>query len=170
MTIDIRLATENDIPALDDFARRMGQTHEAGYFARCLREQEEGRRDFYLAHDAAGGALAGYVQLNHAPLYAPFRRMGLPEVQDLNVLPDFRRRGIGAALVLHCEARAREAGKTAVAISVGLDASYGAAQRLYVRMGYVPDGAGIAYDDAPVRAGEMRAVDGNLTLKMTKDL
>lgn len=170
MTITIRLAADQDIPALDAFARGMGQTHEAGYFARCLGEQEEGRRHFYLAVDSEKGAIAGYVQLNAQPLYPPFRRLGLPEIQDLNVLPDYRRRGIGEQLVDHCEAQARAAGKTAVAISVGLYASYGAAQRLYVRKGYVPDGAGIAYDDAPVRAGEMRPIDDNLTLKLTKDL
>jgi GNAT superfamily N-acetyltransferase len=170
MTITIRPAAENDIPALDAFARGMGQTHEAGYFARCLGEQDEGRRQFFLALDADSGAIAGYVQLNAQPLYAPFRRLGLPEIQDLNVLPDYRRRGIGEKLVDHCEAEARASGKTAVAISVGLYASYGAAQRLYVRKGYVPDGAGIAYDDEPVRLGEMRPIDDNLTLKLTKDL
>lgn len=168
MTIEIRLATENDIPALDAFARGMGQTHEAGYFARCLGEQAEGRRRFFLALE--DGAIAGYVQLNAQPLYAPFRRLGLPEIQDLNVLPDYRRRGIGAQLVDHCEADARAQGKAEVAISVGLYASYGAAQRLYVRKGYVPDGGGIAYDDEPVRAGEMRPIDDNLTLKLTKKL
>jgi len=168
MTIDIRLATENDIPALDAFARGMGQTHEAGYFARCLGEQAEGRRQFFLAVE--GETIAGYVQLNGQPLYAPFRRLGLPEIQDLNVLPDYRRRGIGERLVDHCEAAARAAGKTAVAISVGLYASYGAAQRLYIRKGYVPDGAGIAYDDEPVRAGDLRPIDDNLTLKLTKVL
>lgn len=169
MTIQIRLAADEDIPALDIFATGMAQTHEPGYFARCLTEQAEGRRQFFLAVDAAG-AIAGYVQLNALPLYAPFRRLGLPEIQDLNVLPAYRRQGIGELLVDHCEQTARAAGKDTIAISVGLYASYGAAQRLYVRKGYVPDGAGIAYDDAPVRLGEMRPVDDNLTLKLTKDL
>ncbi|MBW7910509.1 MAG: GNAT family N-acetyltransferase [Alphaproteobacteria bacterium] len=166
----IRRAVQGDIPALDAFARGMGQSHEAGYFARCLEEQAAARRQIFLAIDAASGVLAGYVQLNDYPLYAAFRRFGLPEVQDLNVLPDFRGRGIGARLVTCCEDVARAAGKTEMGISVGLHASFGAAQRLYVRAGYMPDGAGIAYDDIPVRAGEMRAIDDNLTLKMTKSL
>lgn len=168
--IVIRKAADADVPALDTLARGMGQAHEAGYFTRCLQEQAEGRRQIFLALDDATGMLAGYVQLNDYPLYAPFRRFGMPEIQDLNVLPDYRQRGIGARLVAYCEEVARAAGKAEIAISVGLHASFGAAQRLYVRAGYVPDGAGIAYDDVSVRAGEMRPIDDNLTLKMTKSL
>lgn len=168
--IVIRKAAIDDLPALEGIARGMGQVHETGYFARCLQEQAEGRRQIFLALEGAAGAAAGYVQLNDYPLYAPFRRFGMPEIQDLNVLPDYRQRGIGAQLVAYCEEVARAAGKADIAISVGLHASFGAAQRLYVRAGYVPDGAGIAYDDVPVRAGEMRPIDDNLTLKMTKSL
>ena len=79
-----------------------------------------------------------------------------------------RRQGIGALLVERCEMVARQSGKTDIGISVGLYASYGPAQRLYVQRGYVPDGAGITADDVPVRGGEMRPVDDNLTLKLVK--
>ncbi len=170
MTINIRQASAADIPALEVFAKAMHQTHEGGYFARCLFEQAEGRRQFFIATDSETAAFAGYVQLNSQPLYAAFRRFGIPEIQDLNVHPDFRRRGIGAQLVDYCEALARAEGIAEMGISVGLHPSFGAAQRLYVRKGYVPDGAGVAYDDETVRAGEMRAIDDNLTLKLTKSL
>ena len=53
---------------------------------------------------------------------------------------------------------------------MGLHSSYGAAQRLYIRMGYVPDGAGVFYDNEPVGFGKMRPLDDNYTLKMTKAL
>lgn len=170
MTINIRQAAEADLPALEGFAKAMHQTHEAGYFARCLFEQAEGRRRFFVALDAETGVMAGYVQLNAQPLYAAFRRFGIPEIQDLNVHPDYRRRGIGAQLVDYCEDLARGEGKTEMGISVGLHTSYGSAQRLYVRKGYLPDGAGIAYDDETVRVGDMRMIDDNLTLKLTKSL
>jgi GNAT superfamily N-acetyltransferase len=155
-TFPIREATVVDIPLLDGIAGRKEQ----GYFERCFAEK---RRIF-----AAGEA--GYVQLNMRPNYEAFRRQNIPEVQDLIVLPEFRNRGIGRSLVAHCEAVVKAAGGGALGISVGLDHGFGAAQRLYVKMGYVPDGAGIAYDDMPVRRGEMRAVDDNLTLKMVKIL
>lgn len=170
MTIDIRPAAETDLAALDVFVRAMHQTHESGYFVRCLQEQAEGRRRFFLAVDAASAAIAGYVQLNARPLYAGFRRFDIPEIQDLNVHPDYRRRGIGARLVTYCEDLARSEGKTDMGISVGLHTSFGSAQRLYVRMGYLPDGAGVAYDDEIVRMGDMRVIDDNLTLKLTKNL
>jgi uncharacterized protein YijF (DUF1287 family) len=77
-----------------------------------------------------------------------------------------------------CEALVREAGKTEIGISVGLNQGYGPAQRLYVKKGYIPDGTGVCCDDVPVRAGEMRttilrhplSLDNLLTLKMVKNL
>ncbi|MDF3022876.1 MAG: acetyltransferase, family [Alphaproteobacteria bacterium] len=162
--LKLREATENDIPALDGIAAAMRATHEAGYFARSLREG----RTVLLAEQA--GAAVGYVQVNWKPNYVPFRRLNIPEIQDLNVVPAARQQGIGDAMVAACENLAREKGHEDMGISVGLYAGYGAAQRLYVRRGYVPDGAGISYDDMPVTAGEMRAVDDLLTLKLVKSL
>ena len=104
------------------------------------------------------------------PRYTPFRRLKIPEIQDLNVAPTHRRRGVGAALVTYCENQARAKGSDTMGIAVGLHKSYGPAQRLYVRMGYVPDGAGVFYDNVPVEYGSMRPMDDAFTLKVTKDL
>ncbi|HEU0299590.1 MAG TPA: hypothetical protein VFR37_09055 [Longimicrobium sp.] len=49
-------------------------------------------------------------------------------------------------------------------------ADCGAAQRLYVRRGYVPDGRGIHYDGRPVPGGEHVADDDDLVLYLVKDL
>ncbi len=166
MTINIRDALQTDLPLLQNMAIEMGAHHEADYFERCLREQTAGSRRIFLA--LVVDMPVGYVQLNWYPLYQPFRRLDIPEVQDLNVIPAQRRKGIGALLVERCEMVARQSGKTDIGISVGLYASYGPAQRLYVQRGYVPDGAGITADDVPVRGGEMRPVDDNLTLKLLK--
>ena len=165
-TVHIRIATPEDMPALESIAAEMKAQHEPRYFARCLEEQAAQRRTVLIAFQ--GDTALGYVQLNDTPTYTPFRRLSIPEVQDLNVVPNARRQGIGAALVEHCENMVRDRGGQDIAISVGLYARYGAAQRLYARRGYLPDGAGIAYDDVPVAAGEMRAVDDLLTLKMIK--
>ena len=67
-------------------------------------------------------------------------------------------------LVDACEALAQKHKKTEIGIGVGLSASYGAAQRLYIKKGYLPDGAGVCYDDVPVSAGDLRPLDGLLTL------
>lgn len=168
MKITIRKAGEQDLQALYRIAADMKAMHEERYFERCLAEQQEGRRVIFIALDQ--DQPLGYVQLVWSPLYPPFRRLNIPEIQDLNVIPAARRQGLGEQLVETCEAQARSAGRTEMGISVGLHARFGAAQRLYVRKGYVPDGAGVLYDEAPVAVGEMRAVDDLLTLKLVKPL
>lgn len=164
----IRKATDKDLADLDRIAQAMGDVHETGYFARCLAEQALGNRTVFLVEE--DGALVGYAQLVWKPNYQPFRRLGIPEIQDMNITPEFRKRGFGGLLIDHCEKAARTAGKTDIGISVGLYPRYGAAQRLYVKKGYVPDGAGIAYDEVTVTAGEMKPVDDFLTLKLVKEL
>ena len=168
MSLHIRAALLNDLPVLAALADAMGAHHEKDYFARCLQEQTAGRRQIFIA--LYEDAPVGYVQLNWRPVYTMFRRLDVPEIQDLNIIPAARRQGFGAQLVEYCEMRARQNGKTHMGISVGLYAAYGAAQRLYVQRGYVPDGAGIAADDEPVKGGEMRPIDDNLTLKLIKAL
>jgi len=166
--MNIRQATENDIAKLYDVAAKMPAHHARGYFERCLDEQRQGNRGIYVSED--GDGLMGYIQLIWSPVYAPFRRLDVPEIQDLNVIPAARGQGIGNALVVYCEELARQAGKTDIGLGVGLHAGFGAAQRLYVRRGYMPDGAGITYDEQGVRAGEMRPIDDLLCLKMIKSL
>ena len=165
----IRNVINSDIAALQSIATAMRAVHEVQYFERCLAEQSAGHRVLLLAEE--DGALPlGYVQLIWSPVYPLFRRMNIPEIQDLNVIPDARQQGIGSALVDACEALVLEKGYGDIGISVGLHSGFGAAQRLYIRKGYLPDGAGIAYDEITVTAGEMRSVDDLLMLKMTKTL
>lgn len=132
-----------------------------------LAEQERGERHVWVAH--AGDQLAGYVTLSWQPTYPPFRAERIPEIQDLNVLPAFRRRGIGSALldVAETEAGSRT---TSVGIAVGLGPDYGPAQRLYVQRGYVPDGRGVACDYRTVEHGGQVVVDDDLVLCFTKAL
>jgi GNAT superfamily N-acetyltransferase len=167
-TVSIRRADIADLESLQVMAGLMNAGKEPGYFGTCLGEQAEGRRDLFII--AAGGTDAGYVMLNWRPQYALYRRLNMPEIQDLNVVPAMRRRGLAAALIRHCEETARARGCAQVGISVGLYADYGAAQRLYVRLGYVPDGFGVTYDRETVRPGEIRPVDDNLCLMLVRDL
>lgn len=162
--LQIKTAKDDDLQSLVGIAPENG----ADYFVRCLQEQAAGHRLILLAW--LGQSLTGYVFLNRQPRYQPFRRLGIPEIQDLFVIPGCRRQGIGAALVAACEQRARQEGAEQMGIAVGLHAGFGAAQRLYVRMGYVPDGGGVTYDREAVRSGDMRPVDDDLTLMLIKDL
>ncbi|MEM6645344.1 MAG: N-acetyltransferase [Bacteroidota bacterium] len=132
-----------------------------------LAEQTSGQRPAFVAE--IQGVFAGYVTLNWRPTYAPFQEHGIPEIQDLNVLPAFRRRGIGAALIHAAERTAAER-SAVIGIGVGLYPDYGSAQRLYVRLGYIPDGRGVAYDHRTVAPGEHVRVDDSLVLYFTKPL
>jgi GNAT superfamily N-acetyltransferase len=51
-----------------------------------------------------GGEFAGYLTVVCRSGYPPFREVGIPEIRDFNVLPGFRRRGIGTCLVGEAEA------------------------------------------------------------------
>jgi GNAT superfamily N-acetyltransferase len=136
-------------------------------YERYLAEQEAGQRHVWVAR--RDGRFAGYVTLSWQPAYPPFIAEGIPEIQDFNVLPALRRRGIGSALMGAAESAAGERA-AAVGLAVGLCADYGAAQRLYVRRGYVPDGRGIAYRGRALGFGERVTVDDDLVLCFTKTL
>ncbi|MFP4098359.1 MAG: GNAT family N-acetyltransferase [Alphaproteobacteria bacterium] len=144
------------------------------YFERCFERQARGVLDIVLAwrdeagHSGLESEVVGYALLNWHPKYTPFKTQDIPEIQDLNVVNEFRRQGIGRSIITFCEQRALRKGHMEMGIGVGLDSSFGAAQKLYVQMGYIPDGHGLTYDRIQVAAGEFRPVDENLCLMMTK--
>lgn len=146
----------------------MNLSKDRGYYERCFERQDS--KELLVVAAQLGGRYVGYAVLNWQPKYAYFKKCGLPEIQDLNVLRDVRRKGIGAKIIGFCEGLARDNGYEEIGIGVGLDGSFGAAQRLYVRLGYIPDGAGVTYDRKQVAAGEFRPVDENLSLMMSKKL
>jgi GNAT superfamily N-acetyltransferase len=120
-----------------------------------------------VAH--AGELFAGYLTLRWESRYRPFREAAIPEIQDLNVLPDFRRRGVATRLIREAEAIALTRSDT-VGIGVGLHREYGPAQRLYVKLGFLPDGNGAAYDAAAVDPMAVVVLDDRLTIYLTKSL
>lgn len=166
-TVVIRPLGAEDPGWMADAFAALGWRKPREQFERYLAEQRAGERPVWVA--VAGDALAGYVTLNWRPEYAPFRAAGIPEIQDLNVLPAFRRRGIGGRLLDVAEAAAAERVGT-VGIAVGLAPDYGSAQRLYVRRGYVPDGRGITRRSRTVAFGEQVRVDDDLALCFTREL
>ncbi len=138
---------------------------------RCLERKKLGEMEVLLASFLPEKSRAiGFCLLNWQPKYAFFRKTGIPEIQDLNVLREYRRQGIGRAMIEYCEKLARDKGFSEMGIGVGLDSRFGAAQRLYVRMGYLPDGSGVSYDRKQVACGDFRPIDENLCLMMTKAL
>lgn len=55
-------------------------------------------------------------------------------------------------------------------IGVGMTPDYGAAQILYVKRGYIPDGRGLTKDGLPLVYGGQVTIDDSLTLYFLKSL
>lgn len=158
---------EDDPVAFEAAFTAIGWSKPAAQFVRYLDEQTADDRVILVARN--DGAFAGYVTVLWEPDYAPFREAQIPEIQDFNVLPHYRRQGIGTALMDAAEALVAER-SSAVGIGVGLYPDYGPAQRLYVLRGYVPDGRGIAWNAVPTTPGQTVTVDDDLVLYFTRDL
>jgi len=127
----------------------------------------EGRGEVATFSAWSDGVFAGYVVLSWSSGWPAFAEERIPEIKDLNVLPAFRRRGIASQLLAAAEERAAER-SAVVGIGVGMTADYGAAQRLYVRRGYVPDGRGLTTGGRPVQYGERVRVDDDLVMYFTR--
>jgi len=161
--VTIRQATEKDIPALHGLYGQIGKKDE-GYFEVLF---EKGCAVLIAEHEKQ---LVGFGVLNFEPKYNLYQRLNIPEIQDLNVIPEMRQRGIATALVRACEEVAKDKGLEYVGISVALTKAYGPAQRLYAKLGYMPDGNGVTYDRKPIQSECAYTVDDDLCLMMVKDL
>lgn len=138
MDYAIRRMTRGDIGAIADTFARMNKRREQ--YERYFGENQSGRRVTLVA--VAGEEVVGYANLLWESGYQPFRLEGIPEINDLNVIDEWRKRGVGTALIREAERVAGRAGRTVVGIGVGLTPDYSAARRLYPKLGYVPDGRG----------------------------
>jgi GNAT superfamily N-acetyltransferase len=167
MAIDLeirRIEARDPVPMSAAFTA-MGWNKPVSQYERYLREQEQGERVVLVAF--ADGEFAGYLCVVWEPRYPPFREGGVPEIQDFNVVARFRRQGVGSRLMDAAEELAAERSPI-VGIGVGMMADYGAAQRLYVQRGYVPDGLGLTSDNRPLAWGEQVTADDDLVLHFTK--
>ena len=166
MPITIKRLEAKDIPVITAVASFLNFNAPVPYLERLLTEQEKGTRVVLVAY--SGKNIAGYVTIKWKSDYPPFAERGIPEINDLRVLPEFRRHGIATALL--DEAEKRIFARSPVAgIGVGLYADYGPAQRMYALRGYVPDGRGLMYKNQPVKPGHDVFVDDDLLLYLTKE-
>ncbi len=163
----VRVATPADADWMAQGYTNMGWSKPAGYFATMLQEQEADLLVLLVAQ--SGSEYVGHGLVRWVSGYEPFSSANIPEIQDLNVLPNFRKQGVGTQLL--DDAEATIATRSSIAgIGVGLYADYGPAQRLYVGRGYIPDGRGVSYDNTPIITGERYPVDDSLVLYFTKRL
>lgn len=169
MPIEVRPMRADDLPRLaatQGGAAWKGQ--DSKRWNRYLTEQSQGLRDVLLAD--TGEAIVAYGSVAWVSQNPGFRRAGIPEIQDLVVAEGCRKAGIATRIIRALEDRARAAGHRQVGIGVGLYRDYGAAQRLYSRLGYVLDGTGVSYKNSSVEPGSQVTVDDDLVIWMMRDI
>lgn len=134
-------------------------------FEAYYQQQQNGVRDVIIAEWM--GQTAGYVCLLPDAPAGPFKGSGIPCINDFNVLIAYRTQGIGSALMEKAEALAFSRASS-VCLGVGLHAGYGAAQRMYIKRGYVPDGSGVWYRNRRLPEGGPCCNDDELVLYLLK--
>lgn len=163
--------TADHIPLISEAFNQIGWNKPLSLFEGYLKEQDVGERLVWIAH--VHNQFAGYVTLKWQSQYRLFKEQNVPEIMDLNVLPVYRKMGIGSLLLDIAEKESSTKSET-VGIGVGLYAGayggYGAAQRLYAKRGYVPDGKGVTYNYEPTIPGNSYLLDDDLVLWFTKKL
>jgi GNAT superfamily N-acetyltransferase len=166
--MNIRLLKKTDIAVIVNAFKESGwQIKPASVFEQYLDGQEQDKRICLVAF--FDSEFAGCVTLKWQSDYKFFADDIIPEISDLNVLPNFRNKGVGSELIAKCEKYAAERSNI-VGIGVGLYPDYGSAQRLYIKRGYIPGGHGATYNYKYVTPGKEYLLDDDLVLWLTKKL
>lgn len=163
----IRLLREEDASLISEAFRLQGWNKPIEQYDAYYRKQSNGEQVTLVAE--VEGHFAGYVNVLWKSHYPDFREKNIPEINDFNVLITYRRRGIGTRLMDSAEQVISERSHVA-GIRVGLFRDYGAAQIMYVKRGYIPDGKGIFQNDVYPQYGQQILVDDDLVLSLTKTL
>lgn len=166
-SMNIRPFTETDISTIVTYFVKHNWPKPRSTFETYLNEQEIDQRLMWMAFYE--NEFAGYVTLKWNSHYQSFQAQNIPEIMDLNVLPPYRNKGVGSALLDIAEKEAAEKNEV-VGLGVGLYEGYGSAQKLYISRGYVPDGLGITYNYERIEPGSKVSLDDDLVLWFTKKL
>lgn len=167
--ITVRPMEKRDISSLDQwFGLHTNYRRKPGKWQDLMKRHARGERTVVVAE--IEGQAVGYCSLVYRSKYPPLKTKAIPEINDLIVIPPARKQGVARTIIEHLEKVAKEKGSTAIGICVGLYADYGQAQRLYVKMGYIPDGQGAFYDNEPCIPGQAYKLDDELVIGFTKEL
>jgi len=165
--IIIRSMWESDIDYFTNEFIKLGWGNRKDTLLLYFREQCSFERDVLVAEYKR--VPAGYITLIPNAKRGPFFDMNIPEIMDFNVLPPYRRCGIGNRLMDCIESVAKSKCKH-VTLGVGLYSDYGTAQRMYVKRGYIPDGSGVWHGNKNLVPYENCVNDDDLNLFFIKQL
>ncbi len=145
MEADIRIRGMEEVD-IDRLARAFADWGKTEDKYRAYYEQQRQDSRVVLVADIKG-TVVGYATVVWRSGYEWFNVEHIPEIVDLNVMIGLQKRGIGTRLILAAEDWARNRSKARIGISVEQSAEHAAAQRLYLALGYVPDGRGLTPHD-----------------------
>ena len=131
------------------------------------KEQQNGERLVFVPEYE--GKVVGICTLVLHPSEGPWGGQNIPEIVDLGVFFHIHKIGIGSKLLDVAEAEAAKRSDT-VFLAVGCHSGYGAAQRIYVKRGYIPDGSGVWYQNKQLGQYEPCVNDDDLLLFLSKKL
>lgn len=140
----IRSMNESDIDLLINNFTEQGWPKPKGVLERYLARQNNNELYVFIAEHK--NDIAGYTVLYPNAENGPFANKSIPEIQDFIVFIKYQKKGIGNSILDEAEKKAA-ALSNLVTLSVGLHYGYGAAQRIYIKRGYMPDGTGVWYNN-----------------------
>ena len=167
-TLLIRDMEPADAQILNDEYTAQGWHPDVAYYHMRMKEAAEGKCVALTA--VYQGHPAGAVYLYFDAQEGPFKGKKIPVIVDFSVLMKYQRKGIGHRLMDVAEQIAAQRSDT-VCLGVGLCREYGAAQRIYAKRGYIPDGSGVWYQNQQcVQYETTCTVDDDLVLFLSKKL
>ena len=166
-TIKVRSMISEDAKVLYDTYLSYGWHPNIETYENYYKDQEEGKRLVFIAEYE--GRVSGQCTLVLNPDEGNFANKGIPEIVDLTVFFDVHNKGIGTKILDAVEKEASKISKQ-VYLAVGVHSGYGAAQRLYVKRGYIFDGSGVWYQGKQLEQYAPCVNDDDLVLFMIKDL
>lgn len=166
---EIRILISQDIDLLGDlYFPWTTKEKTIEKWQKYLKEQESGKKTACIIEN--NNKIVGYGSLLECSEYSPFKKNKIPEIQDVWIFEEERKKGFGSMLIRHLEQLAKKKKYQKIGIGVGLYRDYGPAQKLYFQMGYCPDGEGISYLYNPITPGEKYPVDDDLILWLVKTI
>ncbi len=166
-TLKIRPLLLEDCQKIVTAFEEQGWQKPLALYHQYMAMQSAKERDILVA--TIDNSFAGYLTINWKANYPDFKAKSIPEIADLNVLKKFQKRGIATDLIKSAEIKISKKSKT-VGIGVGLTHDYGQAQRLYIRLGYMPDGKGVIKDNKKLNYGDQVTLGDDPILYLTKTL
>lgn len=166
-TLRIRTITPSDAQIICDEEIAQGWKQTIDKYLNRIRDFEQGRCISLVAE--FNGLVAGYINVYPDASGGVFAHQGYSEIVDFGVLEKFRGNGVGTKLMDVAEEIASQYSDV-VYLGVGLHSGYGAAQRMYCKRGYIPDGSGVWYGESIARPYEYYCNDDDLNIYLSKKL